>query len=152
MSALSAVFREIEFQSPPAPPPPYQAQGPDVFGVVEGWEEVPSSSHMTPVMRRAFEDNEEEEEDIPTAEHVEYAPGFPMPGQIGDQRRLWEEEDRELLAVEPTDYSGAVSAHLAAAGWVRRLGWDNDGEVEDADARGEDDMFELEKEFLCSVL
>jgi hypothetical protein len=151
MRALSAVFRDIEFQSPQAPPPPYQAHGPDVFGEVEGWEEVPNSSHMTPVMWRAFEDNEEEEEDIPTAEHVEYAPGFPMPGQIRDQRQLWE-EDRELLAVERTDYSGTVSAHLAAAGGVRRLGWDNDGEVEDADVRGEDDMFELEKEFLRSVL
>jgi len=59
---------------------------------------------MAPGMRRVFQDDDDDDDedgdddDIPTASHVEYAPGFPIPGWDAEHRmlRLRREEEEEM--------------------------------------------------------
>ncbi len=84
---LSAAFllSEEELRHPLLPPPPpYRPQSPnDYLGVVERWVEgVPNPHYVAPGSAAAHV-RVQGGEDVPTAEHIEYAEGFRIPWEVG---------------------------------------------------------------------
>ena len=74
---VAAFLQGEELRGPP--PPPYRPHSPNEYlGFVERWEELPNPNYVAPgsaVAHIWVQDGE----DVPTAEHIEYAAGFRIP-------------------------------------------------------------------------